>query len=503
MRTRPLGHESPEPDRLTSRRRWAALIVLCAGLLMVILDGTVVTIALPSIQRELGFTAADLSWVVGAYLIPFGGLLLLAGRLGDLIGRRTVFLIGVAAFTLASALCGLATNPAMLIAARFLQGAAGAVASAVILGMVIGLFPDSRDRARAIGIYSFIGAAGAAIGLLAGGVLTQTLGWHWVFLVNVPIGVLTVVTALVVLPIEPPVPARRGRDVPGTVLITAGLMLTVYTSTESPARGWTSPVTISTGLVGAVPLAAFVIRERLAPDPLLPLSFVTDRRVWVPNLVQFLMVGALFAFQFMLGVYLQVVVGFGPAATGLAFLPITVVIGLFSLIVAPRLLVRWVGKPVLLVGLTLIAVGLTLLARVPTEAQVLRDVLPAMLVMGAGGGLTLPALASLGMSAATDGNSGLASGLLNTTQQVGGALGLAVLTSLAAARTAGATQSGSSTAAALTDGYRLGFAVGGSIVVTAFILTAVALRSGPDRRRVVGEDESAILGQHRSAPRPQ
>jgi EmrB/QacA subfamily drug resistance transporter len=471
---------------------------------MVILDGTVVTVALPSIQRELGFTAADLSWVVGAYLIPFGGLLLLAGRLGDLIGRRTVFLIGVAAFTTASALCGLATGPAMLIAARFLQGAAGAVASAVILGMVVGLFKDGRERARAIGIYSFIGAAGAAIGLLAGGVLTQTLGWHWVFLVNVPIGALTLLAGLLLLPAEPPLTARRGRDVPGAVLITAGLMLTVYTITESPARGWTSPITIGTGLLGASLLAAFVIREQFAPDPLLPLSFVRDRRVWVPNLVQFLMVGALFAFQFMLGVYLQVVLGFGPADTGLAFLPITVMIGIFSLLITPRLLLRWGGRAVLLVGLALIAVGLAVLARVPPDARLLVDVLPATLAMGAGGGLTLPALASLGMSTATDRNAGLASGLLNTTQQVGGALGLAILISLAAARTAGSIQSGGSSAAALTDGYRFGFAVGAGIVVAALILAACGLRSGPTPQGHPADGGgSTTRARRRSAPRPR
>jgi MFS family permease len=256
-------------------------------------------------------------------------------------------------------------------------------------------------------------------------------------------------------------------------------------------------------LFAALLLAAFVVRERLARDPLLPLPFIKDRRVWVPNAVQFLMVGALFAFQFMLGVYLQVVLGFGPAATGLAFLPITVVIGLFSLVISPRLLMRWGGKPVLLFGLALIAVGLAALARVPTDAEVLLDVLPAMVVMGAGGGLTLPSLAGLGMSTATDGNAGLASGLLNTTQQVGGALGLAVLASLAAARTAASIESGGSSAAALADGYRFGFAVGAGVVVAAFILAAVGLRSpaqhGPDADGV----GSTTRARRRSAPRPQ
>ncbi len=460
----------------SARRRWIALLVLCSGLLMIILDGTVVTVALPAIQRDLGFSAAQLSWVVSAYLIPFGGLLLLAGRMGDLTGRRRVFVIGVSAFTVTSALCGLAPGPEMLIVARLLQGAAGAVASAVILGMVIGLFPESGERARAIGIYSFVGAAGAAIGLLAGGVLTETLSWHWVFLVNVPIGVVTLGMALRMLPVDRPVVGgRRRRDVSGAVLITTGLMLAVYMITESPANGgkW-----LSTLLFGSISLAligGFVLRERIARDPLLPLAIFRNRAVWVANLVQFLVVGALFAFQFMVALYLQDVLGFGAAGTGLAFLPITVVIGVFSLVLAPRALVRWGGRPVLITGVALIGLGLAVLARMPVDGHYLVDVFPATTVMGAGGGLTLPAVASLGMSAATAGNSGVASGLLNTTQQVGGALGLAVLTSLAAGRANLALAAGSPSAVALTDGYRLALGIGAGIVLVALLVAILAL----------------------------
>ena len=480
---RPLQHSLPAaPTTLTTRRRWVALLVLCAGLLMIILDGTVVTVALPSIQQDLGFSATELSVVVSAYLVPFGGVLLLAGRIGDLTGRRRVFLLGVAAFTIASGLCGLATTPAMLIGARLLQGAAGAVASAVILAMVIGLFPDGSDRARAIGIYSFVGAAGAAIGLLAGGVLTETLSWHWVFLVNVPIGLITVGLALRVLPADTSAPTGTGRDVSGAVLVTTGLMLTVYTVTELPARGWSSTMTIISGVGSIMLLAGFLVRERLARHPLLPLTVFADRRVWSANLVQFLLVGALFAFQFLLALYLQLVLGFGAAATGLAFLPITVVIGIFSLLLTPRAIVRWGGRRVLVAGVGLVAIGLLLLSRIPVDGSYPIDILPATVVMGAGGGLTLPAIATLGMSTASAEDSGLLSGLLSTTQQLGGALGLAVLSSLAAARTGATLVAGADDLTALTAGYRLALQIGAAMAGVALVIGIVALRDRPARR---------------------
>ena len=276
---------------------------------MVILDGTVVTVALPSIQRDLGFSAADLTWVVGAYLAPFGGLLLLAGRLGDLFGRRRVFLAGLLIFTVASALCGLATGPATLILARFGQGVGGAIASSVILGMIVSLFPAERERARAIGVYSFVGAGGAAIGLLAGGLVTQTLGWHWVFLINVPIGVATAIATVLLVPadcLDPTGNASIGRrtDVSGAALITSGLMLAVFTITRTPTLGWGSLSTVAGAVLSSALIGAFVLREWMARDPLLPLAFLRDRRVWGANLTQFLMVGALFGFQFLLGLYL-------------------------------------------------------------------------------------------------------------------------------------------------------------------------------------------------------
>jgi hypothetical protein len=367
----------------------------------------------------------------------------------------------------------------MLIIARFLQGAAGAVASSVILGMVIGLFPETGERAKAIGIYSFVGAAGAAIGLLTGGVLTETLSWHWVFLVNVPIGAVTLGVALRVLPADLPAEQDpRRRDFSGAVLITTGLMLAVYTITEAPASGWKSLSTLLFGALSLALIAGFGLRELLARDPLLPLSIFRDRTVRTANLVQFLVVGALFAFQFMVALYLQDVLGFGAAAAGLAFLPITVVIGFFSLVLTPKALLRWGGRAVLITGVTLIGVGMTVLARMPGDGRYAVDVLPAIVLMGAGGGLTLPAVAALGMSAATARDSGLVSGLLNTTQQVGGALGLAVLTSLAAGRADLALAAGSTSAAAVTAGYRLALGIGAGIVIVALVIATVALPRG-------------------------
>jgi len=484
------GHaasRTPKPS-IDRPSRWLALFVLCAGLLMIILDGTVVTVALPSIQRDLGFSATQLSWVVGAYLIPFGGLLLLAGRLGDLTGRRRIFIVGVLAFTVASALCGLATSAPMLILARLVQGAAGAVASAVVLAMVVGLFEDARERSRAIGIYSFVGAAGAAIGLLIGGLLTETFSWHWVFLINVPIGIATAAMAWRTLPANRPTAGQTRRDVLGALLITSGLMLAVFTITESPRRGWASVFTIGLGAVSLLLVIAFIVRESRISQPLLPMTIFADRRVWVANVAQFLAVGALFAFQFLLALYLQDVLGYGAAAAGVAFLPITVMIGVFSLLIAPRVIVRWGGRAVLVTGLTLIGIGLALLSRVPVDGQYFLNIFPVVMIMGAGGGLTLPALAGLGMAAATNDDSGVASGLLNTTQQVGGALGLAVLSSLAAARSAVELADGAEPSAALTAGYRLAFAVGTGLIVLAVLITVVALRE-PDQPAVAATME--------------
>jgi EmrB/QacA subfamily drug resistance transporter len=463
---------------LSTRRdsRWLALVVLCAGMLMIILDGTIVNVALPVIQADLDFSQSGLAWVVNAYLIPFGGLLLLAGRTGDLIGRRRMFLAGLVVFTLASLLCGLAANRVMLIGARFLQGAGGAMAAAVILGMIVTMFPEKGEQARAMGVFSFVAAAGGSIGLLAGGVLTQSISWHWVFFVNVPIGVAAFLFATRIVPAERGIGLRAGADVLGALLGTAGLMLAVYTIVKAADYGWVSAHTLVVGVVAAGLLIAFVVRQARVANPLLPLRIFASRTVTGANVVQMLMIAGMFSMFFLGALYLENVLGYDPLRIGLAFLPVAGGIGALSLGVSARVNTRFGERPVLATALLLVLAGLVLLTRAPVAGSYLSDLLPSMVLMGVGAGLGFPALMTLAMSGATDADSGLASGLVNTTQQVGGALGLAVLATLSTARTNGLLAEGAAPAEALTSGYRLAFGVSAALVGAAVVLALVVLR---------------------------
>ena len=459
---------------MTGSSRRAALAVLCTGMLMIILDGTIVTVALPSIQDALGFSASGLAWVVNGYLVAFGGLLLLAGRLGDLLGRRRTFLAGLGVFTVASLACGLASGPAVLVVARFVQGAGGAAASAVVLGMVVTLFPQPGERARAIGVVTFVGAAGASLGLVLGGVLTEALGWRSVFLVNLPIGVLALAAAVRALPRDRGAGLAAGADVPGAVLVTAGLMLGVTTIVQAPDRGWTSPSTLGAAIAAVAMLGGFVLRQARVARPLLPLRIFRSRAVSGANGAQVLMVAAALGFQFLSALFLQQVLGYGAARTGLAVVPVAVSIGLLSLGPAGRLAQRFGPRPVLLTGLGLLALGMAVLARLPAQASYAVDLLPALLLLGAGAGLALPTVTALAMSDATEADAGLASGLANTSQQIGGALGISVLAAVAAARTAAL---GGSEPAALAGGFRLAFAVAGMLALGALAVAAVVLRA--------------------------
>ncbi|MEV4658527.1 MFS transporter [Micromonospora sp. NPDC049301] len=467
--------------------RWPALLVLCAGSLMIILDGSVVAVALPAVQRDLGFTAAGLAWVVNAYLVAFGGLLLLSGRLGDLLGRRRVFLAGIALFTLASVACALATGPALLVGARFGQGVGGALAMAVSLGMIVRLYPEPAERARAIAVFSFTGAAGASVGTVAGGVLTELAGWRSIFLINLPIGAAILLAAVRRLPAERGIGLRAGLDLPGALLATAGLMAAVLGIVGTGEHGWTSPRTLGAAALAALLLGGFAVRQRVAPTPLLPARVLRVPGLVAANAVQFLMVSAYFGFQFLLAVELQLVLGLDAAATGWAFLPTPVVIAVVSLGLAGRLIARWGARAVLLAGLGLATVGFLLLGRLPADGGYLADVLPAMLIFGVAGGLTLPAVTTLAMAGATDADAGLASGLANTTQQVGGAVGLAALATLAATRTEGLRAAGWADAAALAGGYRLAFTVAAALVVAALVVTLTTLPGG--RPALRGETE--------------
>jgi EmrB/QacA subfamily drug resistance transporter len=457
------------------RRRWWALIVLCAGMLMIILDQTIVNVALPAIQSDLDFSQSSLAWVVNAYMIPFGGLLLLAGRVGDLVGRKRVFVGGLSLFVVASLLCGLAQSQEMLVVARFVQGIGGALTSAVILGMIATLFPGGRERTKAIGVYSFVGAAGGSIGLVAGGALTQGLSWHWIFFVNVPIGIVAVVTAVRLFEPEVGLGWSAGADIAGAVLVTSGLMLGVYTIVEAAERGWGSAHTLGLGAVSVALLVGFVVRQATAAQPLLPLGVFRSRDLTTANLVQMLAIAGMFGFLFLSTLYLQKVLRYDAIETGLAILPVALVIGVLSLGFSARLDARFGARNVLPVGLAFIIVGLLMLSRVPVHAQWISDFLPLTIVLGIGAGLTIPALTSLAMSTATERDSGLVSGLFNTTQSVGGAFGLAVLTSLATARSDELLAAGEPTRSALTSGYHLAFGIAAGLVFTGAV-AAVAVR---------------------------
>lgn len=476
-------------DASVQTSRWPALAVLCAGQLMVILDGTVVNVALPAIQRDLGFSPSGLAWVVNIYLVPFGGLLLLSGRLGDLIGRKRVFVAGLALFTAASLLCGVSQDAATLLASRFAQGVGGAVTSAGTLGMVVTLFPQPKERAKAIGVYSFVQSAGGSLGLLAGGVLTQTISWHWIFFVNVPIGLAAVLAAGRVLAPEHGAGLGRGTDAAGALLVTSALMLGVYTIVGTGGHGWTSPHTLGFAAAALALLLAFLVRQAKAAHPLLPLRVFRSRDVSGAMVIQALMVAGMFSFQFLCVLYLQKVLGFDEIHTGLGIFPVSVAIGALSLGLAPALIARFGPRTVLLPGLGLIAAGLAVLSRVPADGSYAVDVLPALLPLGIGFGLAMPSLATLAMSGATPEDSGTASGMFNTMQQIGSAFGLAALSTLAASHTDALLGEGASTAAALTSGYRLAFRIGAGLVALALLLAATLLRRAAATKRGTAEEE--------------
>jgi EmrB/QacA subfamily drug resistance transporter len=461
----------------TDRKRWMALYVLCVGMLMIVLDATIVNVALPSIQEDLGFSQSNLAWVVNAYLIAFGGLLLLAGRIGDLIGQRRIFLIGLAVFTAASLLCALAQSQGMLIGARFVQGVGGALTSAVILGMIVTMFPEPREQAKAIGVYTFVAVAGGSIGLLVGGALTEAISWHWIFFVNLPIGVATALAALRLVDGREGIGLGQGADVPGAVLLTGGLMLFVYTILEVEQQGWGSVQTLAMGGVALALLAAFLIRQARTANPLMPLRMFRSRNVTGANIVQAMLVVGMFGMFFLGALYMQRILGYDPLEVGLAYLPATLVMGTMSFRVSAQLNMRYGPKATLIPSMVAILAGMLLFARTPVEASYVVDLLPPMVLIGLGAGLGFPSLMMLAMSGATPQDSGLASGLVNTSVQVGGAIGLAVLATLATERTDGLLADGESTANALNSGYHLAYLIGAALIGVAIVIALRAFRS--------------------------
>lgn len=459
------------------RRSWIALYVLCAGVLMIVLDATVVNVALPDVQDDLGFSQSGLAWVVNAYMIAFGGLLLLAGRIGDLIGRKRIFLAGLALFTVASFACGLSQSAGMLVAARFVQGVGGAMTSAVVLGMIVTMFPSPRDQAKAIGVYAFVASAGGSVGLLAGGVITQSISWHWIFFVNVPIGIATAVLAIRLLDDVRGPGFGHGADIPGALLVTASLMLGVFTIVKPAAEdGWGASTTLLLGAVALALLVAFVAREATARNPLVPLRIFRSRNVSGANLIQVLLVAGMFGMFFLGALYLQRVLGYDELQTGLAFLPTTLVMGTLSIRYSERLVTRFGARATMLPGIVAIGLALLLFARAPVAGDYVTDVLPVMVLLGLGAGLAFPALMNLAMSGATASDAGLASGLVNTTAQVGGAIGLAVLATLAATRTETLEGGGKTAAAALTGGFHLAFLIGAGLAAVALVVGLTVLK---------------------------
>jgi EmrB/QacA subfamily drug resistance transporter len=467
-------HQSAATD---DRRRWMALYVLCVGMLMIVLDVTVVNVALPHIQTDLGFSQSSLAWVVNAYLITFGGLLLLAGRFGDILGRKNVFMAGLVLFTLASLFCGAAQSQEMLVIGRFVQGIGGAMTSAVILGMIVVMFPEPRDQAKAIGVYGFVASAGGSVGLLAGGLLTQAINWHWIFFINVPIAIVTGLGALRLLERDKGIGFGGGTDVAGAVLITTSLMLGVYTIVKPAAEhGWGATTTLLLGAGSLALLVAFVIREATCRNPLVPLRLFRSRNVTGANVIQMLTVAGMFGLFFLGSLYLEKVLGYDPLEIGLAFLPTTLIMGVLSFRYTEPLITRFGARRALLTGLVLVAAGLALFTRAPVDAGYVTNVLPPLILMGVGIGVSFPSLMSIAMSGATREDAGLASGLVNTTAQVGGALGLAVLATLSTTRSNNLIAEGSSTAAALTSGYHLAFLIGAILIAAAFVVGITVLQ---------------------------
>jgi EmrB/QacA subfamily drug resistance transporter len=485
----------PSANSNSDGNRWIALVVLCVGMLMIVLDATIVNVALPSIQDDLGFSQSSLAWVVNAYLIAFGGLLLLAGRLGDLVGRRSIFLIGLTVFTAASLACGLADSQEVLVVARFVQGVGGAMTSAVILGMIVTMFPEPSEQAKAIGVYSFVASAGGSIGLLAGGAITEAINWHWIFFVNLPIALGTGLFALRLLRRDKGLGLSQGADLPGALLIVSALMLGVYTIVEVTNYGWGSAHTLGFGAGALALFAAFVLREARAQNPLVPLRIFRSRNLSGANVIQTLMVAGMFGVFFLGALFLQRVLGFDSLEVGLAFLPVTGLIGLLSLGFSAKLNLRFGPRATLLPGLVAIGAGLLALSQVSADGSYWSEVLPAMVLIGAGAGLSFPSLMSLAMGGVAPEEAGLASGLVNTSLQVGGALGLAVLATLATNRTTDLLGNGDSTAQALTSGYRLAFLIAAGLVAVAVAVAALVLEP-------VAEPRAEESGEMAEMPEP-
>jgi EmrB/QacA subfamily drug resistance transporter len=461
---------------IEGNRRWLALIVLCSGSLMIVLDTTIVNVALPSIREDLGFSETSLAWVVNAYLLTFGGFLLLGGRLGDLFGHRRLFLFGIGLFTLASLACGLATSQHVLIGARAVQGLGGAIVSAVSLSLIMTMFTEAGERAKAMGVFGFVAAGGGTVGVLLGGVLTDVLDWHWIFIVNLPVGVAVFGFCLVLLPSGRGL-ATTQLDVAGAVTVTAALMLAVYAIVNGNQTGWTAAQTLALLAGSVVLLAVFLGIEARVSSPLMPLRLFRLRNVATSNVVGILWAAGMFAWFFLSALYLQLILGYSPLRVGLAFLPANLIMAAFSLGLSAKLVMRFGIRIPLGVGLSIAGTGLVLFARAPVDGSYVADVMPGMILLGFGGGMAFNPLLLAAMTDVDPAESGLASGVVNTAFMMGGALGLAVLTSVAASHTSDLRASGDSHLVALNGGYHVAFLIGAVFALSAAAIGASVLRA--------------------------
>lgn len=463
--------------QLDARRRWLALVVLCLGVLMIVLDTTIVNVALPSIRTDLQFTDASLVWVVNAYMLTFGGFLLLGGRLGDLYGHWRLFLAGIVLFTGASLACGLATSREMLVAARAVQGVGGAVVTSVALSLIMMLFREPAERAKAMGVYGFVCAGGGSVGVLLGGLLTSSFNWHWIFLVNIPIGAIVFAWCLRLLPGGSGHAAGGKLDVAGAVTVTTSVMLAVYAIVNGNEAGWTSGRTLGLLAVAVVLLVAFLVIEARVREPLMPLGMFRLRNVAAANVVGVLWAAAMFAWFFLSALYMQLVLGYGPMQVGLAFLPANLIMAAFSLGLSAKIVMRFGIRGPLAVGLLIAAAGLALFAFAPTDGEFATHVLPGMVLLGFGAGLAFNPVLLAAMSDVAPADSGLASGLVNTSFMLGGALGLAVLASFAAARTSALQALGLDPTSALNGGYHVAFLLGALCAAGAGVYGWLVIRA--------------------------
>jgi EmrB/QacA subfamily drug resistance transporter len=493
------------PTPTSNRRRWMALVVVCLAQLMIVLDTTIVNVALPAIQRDLHFTQGNLTWVVNAFLITFGSFLLLAGRLGDLLGRKRVFLAGVIVFTAASALCGSAPSQGFLIAARFIQGIGAAMQASVILAIIVTEFPEPADRARAMSAYVFVAVAGGSLGLLAGGALTQTLSWHWIFFVNLPIGIATIALGKALIPQDDSLGLEHGIDWLGSILVTVSLMTGVYAIVQATSHGWGSSRVLGFGGLAIALMSAFLSFESRIENPIMPMRILRLRGLIGSSAVRGLLVTGMYSTFFLGTLYLEHVLHYSALQTGLAFLPWTVTVGILSLGVTARLVTRFGAMRVLILGMVTVIIGLVLLSTAGVHTSFFPTIFLAYFAIGLGIGSAFMPLLTIAMADVPATDAGLGSGITNVSQQVAGALGLAVLGTIATTHSKTLEASGHTVASSLVGGYHLAFAIGAASVALGIVTALAVLRTRdvPAATQAATDPEPARYIAHQPEPQIQ